>query len=182
MEQLSLQILNQPFHEATDVEALVRSGELLPGFYDEWLLTERERLRQLRLHALEALCERLTAVGRYSAAIAAGLAAVAGEPLRESAQWILMKAYVAEGNRAEAIRQFERYRNVLRAELSLEPSTELQSDLAFPTSTEAMRAPADKTQRGGRIRPISALAWLMPVVNLWGHHLVDVTAQVSPWW
>jgi DNA-binding SARP family transcriptional activator len=181
MERISWQILNQLFQDPTEVEVLVRSGELLPGFYDEWVLAERERLRQVRLHALEALCERLTAAGRYSAAIAAGLAAVAGEPLRESAQWVLIKAYLAEGNRGEAIRQFECYRNVLRAELNLEPSTELQSDLAFPTSTAAMTASADGTQVGPK-RMLSSLAWLISVMNLWGHHLVDVTAPVSPWW
>jgi DNA-binding SARP family transcriptional activator len=182
MEQLSLRILDQTSYEATEAESLIRSGELLPGFYDEWLLAERERLRQLRLHALEALCERWTAIGRYSGAIAAGLAAVAGEPLRESAQLILIKAYVAEGNRAEAVRQFERYRDVLRAELGLEPSPELQSDLVFPTSTAPMRTPTGKTQRRGRDLPLVAVTWLSPVMHLCGDYLADFTAPVSPWW
>ena len=41
---------------------------------------ERERFHQLRLHALEALCDRLTTAGRYGEAIDAGLAAVTAEP------------------------------------------------------------------------------------------------------
>ena len=39
--------------------------ELLPGWCDEWILVERESFRQLRLHALERLCERLAAERRY---------------------------------------------------------------------------------------------------------------------
>jgi len=62
------------------------SSELLPACYDDWVLAERERFRQLRLHALEALCERLTASRRYGEAIDAGLAAVCAESLRESSQ------------------------------------------------------------------------------------------------
>ncbi len=57
-------------------------GDLLPDWYDEWVLVERERLRQVRLHALEGAARRLCAQGRFDAAINAGLQAVAIEPLR----------------------------------------------------------------------------------------------------
>ena len=68
-----------------DLEQILAAGELLPDWYDEWLLIGREQFRQVRLHALESLCDRLTRRGRYGKAIELGLAAVAGEPLRESA-------------------------------------------------------------------------------------------------
>ena len=102
-------------------------GDLLPGWYDDWVLIERERIRQIRLHALEALSERLTEAGRYAQAIQAAMAAVAGEPLRESAHRALIRAYIAEGNLAEAIRQFETCRKALRSELGLEPSAQLRA-------------------------------------------------------
>ena len=57
------------------------STDLLPYWYDDWVLVERERFRQLRLRALEAMCQQLTALGRFDQALEAGLAAVAGEPL-----------------------------------------------------------------------------------------------------
>lgn len=98
------------------------SSELLPASYDDWVLLERERFRQLRLHALEALCERLTAGGRYGEAIDAGLAAVCAEPLRESSHRVLINAHLAEGNTAEARRQYKLYRQVVRDELGAEPS------------------------------------------------------------
>ena len=64
---------------------------MLPACYDDWVLVQRDRFRQLRLHALEALCERLTASGRYGEAIDAGLAAVCAEPLRESSHRVLIR-------------------------------------------------------------------------------------------
>jgi hypothetical protein len=52
---------------------------LLPGFYDDWALIERERVRQRLLHALEALSEQLAAVGRYADAIEPALLATSAE-------------------------------------------------------------------------------------------------------
>ncbi len=111
---------------AEDVDELVRAGELLPDWYDDWVMFERERLRQLRLHALEILCRRLAAAGSFGPAVDAGLAAVLGEPLRESAQRVLIEAHLAEGNRSEAIRQYNSYRVRLYAELGLQPSPSLR--------------------------------------------------------
>jgi DNA-binding SARP family transcriptional activator len=108
-----------------DVHTMTCGGELLPGWYDDWILVERERIRQLRLHALETMCMRLVQQQRLAEAILAGLSAVEGEPLRESAHRTLIKAYLAEGNCAEAVRQFRCYRELLHKELALEPSTEL---------------------------------------------------------
>jgi DNA-binding SARP family transcriptional activator len=107
------------------------AGELLPTWYDDdWVVVERERFHQLRLHALEALCDRLTTAGRYGEAIDAGLAAVAAEPLRESAHRILIKAHLAEGNQGEADRQYELCRQLLHNDLGVEPSNALRELLA----------------------------------------------------
>jgi DNA-binding SARP family transcriptional activator len=108
------------------------SGELLPGWYDDWILMERERLRQLSLHAMESLCARMTLAGRYGEAIEAGLEAVRGEPLRESAHRVLIMVHIAEGNHCEALRQYESYCRLLRTELGMAPSpslTELMNPL-----------------------------------------------------
>jgi DNA-binding SARP family transcriptional activator len=104
--------------------------ELLPGWYDEWVLVERERHRQLTLHALELLCEHLTAAGRYGAAIMAGLAAVDREPLRESAHRALVRAHLAEGNACEAIRRYRHYEELAGRELGVEPSPLMRSLLS----------------------------------------------------
>lgn len=101
--------------------------ELLPDWYEEWVFFERERLRQLCLHALEALADRLSAVGRHAEAVDAGLAAVQFERLRESAWRALIRAHLAEANRSEAIRQYRYYRRLLHEELGLQPSAELEA-------------------------------------------------------
>jgi SARP family transcriptional regulator, regulator of embCAB operon len=102
------------------------SADLLPGWYDDWVLGEAEDWRQLRLHALEALADRLVAIGRWGEAAEAAGAAVRAEPLRESANAALIRVHLAEGNQSEAVRQFERYRALLRAELGLEPTPRLR--------------------------------------------------------
>jgi DNA-binding SARP family transcriptional activator len=107
------------------IEVLIRAGELLPGWYEDWVTMDRERLRQLRLHALESLCAQLVARRDFPRAVEAGLAAVATEPLRESAHMALSTAYLAEGNRGEAVRDFQVFCELLRSELDVEPSSAL---------------------------------------------------------
>ena len=98
------------------------SLDLLPDWCDDWLVDDREGVRQLRLHALELLTAELSSKGRHSEAIQTALAAVRIEPLRETAHAALIKAHLAEGNRSEAVRQFNRFRELLSQELGIEPS------------------------------------------------------------
>lgn len=99
--------------------------DLLPGWYDDWALMERERLRQRLLHALEALSTTLLGLGRCREAVEAAMVAVTTEPLRESAQRTLIAAHLAEGNWVEAKRQFAGYRKLANVELGIEPHPSL---------------------------------------------------------
>lgn len=110
------------------------TGELLPDWYDDWVMLERERLRQLSLHALEALGEGLLGAGRLGEALEAALEAVAMEPLRESAHRLLIRIHLEEGNPAEAIREFEFCRRLFREQLDLEPSPQLAQLVASLTN------------------------------------------------
>lgn len=65
--------------------ALGDGGDLLPDWDDDWLADDRERVRQLRMHRLEGVAERLSAQGRFGLAVAAALAAVRAGAYRESA-------------------------------------------------------------------------------------------------
>jgi DNA-binding SARP family transcriptional activator len=100
--------------------------DLLPDWYDDWLLIERERYRQLRLHALEAICQALAATDSYGPAVEAGLACVAAEPLRESAHRALIEIHLSEGNRGEALRAYRLYRKIVLEQLGLVPSPAMQ--------------------------------------------------------
>ncbi|TYB51328.1 SARP family transcriptional regulator [Nonomuraea sp. PA05] len=108
-----------------DTSLAVLRGDLLPGWDEEWLLLERERLGQVRIHALEALAGRLCGLGRYLEAIEAAYAAIGEDPLRESAHAALIEVFLAEGNVAQARRQLERYTALLWAEMALRPSAGL---------------------------------------------------------
>lgn len=99
--------------------------DLLPGWYDEWVLMEREHIRQRILHALEALSRKLIQLRRCAEAVEAAMIAVSAEPLRESAQRVLIEAHLAEGNWVEGRRSFEVYRDLLARELGTRPGPEL---------------------------------------------------------
>jgi DNA-binding SARP family transcriptional activator len=111
----------------SELHALCEAGELLPDWYDDWLLVERERVRQRRLHCLETASRRLSAAGRHADAIEAGLCAIAVEPLRETGHVAVIGAHLAEGNLIEASRQYEQLRDLLRENLGTVPSAHVRT-------------------------------------------------------
>lgn len=112
---------------STESIELLGKAELLPGWYDDWLLSAQERIRQVRVCALERMAERSLAGGHVSTAIDAALAAATIEPLRESAHRLLMEGHIAAGNRAHAHRVYDRLHCRLGEELGIDPSPELKS-------------------------------------------------------
>lgn len=118
-------------HTLTDTAALLdglgllRAGDLLPGWDDEWVTLERERLRQLRLQALESSVQVLLRAQEPDVALDLALQAVKAEPLRESAYAALIRVHLAEGNVAEARRQFGVCSALLQRELGVAPSDRL---------------------------------------------------------
>lgn len=96
--------------------------DLLPSWDDDWLVVEQESHRQQRLHALETSSDELCGTGRFTEALTAALGAVRSEPLRESAHRRIIEVHLAEGNHAEALRQYDSYRRLIAHELGLPPS------------------------------------------------------------
>jgi len=113
-----------------DADLMLVSGEILPDWYDDWLVIERERFRELRAHALERLSEHLTQAGRFGRAMDVALEAVRGEPLRESAHRAVIKVSLAEGNRADAVRHYRLFAAMLYRQLGLRPSKQTDDLLA----------------------------------------------------
>jgi DNA-binding SARP family transcriptional activator len=128
------------------------TGDLLPDWDEEWVQEERECVRQVRLHALEALAAALSRAGRHADAIQTALAAIRIEPLRETAHRTLIEAHLAEGNRSEARRQFGECRRLLRKELGVEPSESVRR-LIRPEP-----APAASRVLVGRPSPVGAIS------------------------
>jgi SARP family transcriptional regulator, regulator of embCAB operon len=121
-------------------------GELLPGWYDDWVVYERARLAQLRLRALQLLAEMLTDKGDVAEALVAASAAVSIEPLHEPALRSLVGAEIADGDFSGAVRDYEAYRARVEVELGVSPSPRL----------EALVAPLLQGRRRRTGRPVVA--------------------------
>jgi DNA-binding SARP family transcriptional activator len=140
--------------------------DIVPDLGDEeWLIAERERHRQLRLHALESLSEDLIITGWHGAAVETALSVIRVDPFRESARQLLVRAYLAEGNQLEAHRQHREYRNLMRRELGMEPTDKFLklvqvSDVACPPPGCSRPAPHRQQVRppaGPRRQPVRVL-------------------------
>jgi DNA-binding SARP family transcriptional activator len=128
---LAYRILDQPSSVAIlDLAPLRQCGDLLPGWYDDWVLFERERARQLQLHVLEMVAEELIGLGRPAAALEFAMRALQMEEMRESAHRLIIRVHLSEGNVGEARRQFESCRQILRDELGIHPSAKLRDLIA----------------------------------------------------
>ncbi len=101
---------------------LLRDAELLPGWYEDWVLSEQARLRKDRLHAFQIIARESLARGDYEAAAEAAEAALELEPLYESAVGLLIQAEKQQGNNVSALRAFETYQDRLREDVGLAPS------------------------------------------------------------
>jgi hypothetical protein len=102
-----------PADAVTDTSRL--DADILPGWTAAWIAIERERFRQLRLHAVEERSLRLSAVGRYAAAIEMAEIAVKTAPSRESARRVLIEAHLAQGDVAGAVAAYDEYQELLRS-------------------------------------------------------------------
>ena len=103
----------------------VLSRDLLPAWFDDWLIVERELWNEVRLHALEALARQLLESGSSLAALEAAMAASAIEPVRESPHRLVMEIYIDEGNAGCALKHYQRYRRLLQRELCATPSARM---------------------------------------------------------
>lgn len=134
-ESFATQLLDHPSGDEPWIDDAIEAlwgGELLPGWYEDWVVFERERLAQLRLHALERMASLLTRRSDLDTALRLALAAVRTEPLRETANAVLIAVYVAEGNVSDAVHQYDVFADLLRRELGVDPSPSLAELLPVP--------------------------------------------------
>src|ERR671910_569826 len=108
-----------------DALALWRGPALADVADQSSLLAEAARLDELRLEAQETRIEGLLAAGAQARAIGELEALIARHPWRESLWGLLMLAYYRERRQAEALRSFQRAREILADELGIDPSPEL---------------------------------------------------------
>lgn len=140
-------------------------ADLLLEHSDDWILRERERHRRLYLNSLGRLMEHATQAGQHRDAIAHGQAIIRCEPLREDVHCALMQSFVAAGQRALALLQFESCRALLRKELAIAPMPDTLS-LYREIVDDALLsgAPARSDERGFREPAVGRCARTAPSI------------------
>jgi len=96
-------------------------GELLPGCYDEWVLPERERLRQRHLQALEQLLRLFEVQGDTVTAIRYAQRLIGLDPLSEDLYRRLMRLFALNNDRASALHVYHTCVTTLQREMGVDP-------------------------------------------------------------
>jgi DNA-binding SARP family transcriptional activator len=115
-------------------------GDFLAGYYDDWLLAERERLREMFLAALERLVASHKGRGEYERALAYARRLAGEDPWREEAHCEVMRLCHLLGRDAEALKQFDTCCRILKDELAALPEPEtvaLAQEIARHAALEA---------------------------------------------
>ncbi len=97
-------------------------GDLLPGYYEDWVLLERQRLAEGFLQALLQLATCLEESGDLRGALDTARRAARADPLREETVREVMRLCAASGETAAALRHYRDLERSLRAHLGLQPS------------------------------------------------------------
>jgi DNA-binding SARP family transcriptional activator len=144
--QAALRSARQPLSpdEAQALESALQLyvGDLLEGFYDDWVLQERERLQSLYLSSLVFLMRHYKAVGAYNESLSCATRILDCDPLREEIHREMMQLYLEVGQRAKAVRQYEICRHVLDTQLGLSPMEETQQLYACIVQPDSVHAPS----------------------------------------
>jgi DNA-binding SARP family transcriptional activator len=109
------------------VAAVIAERPFLPGEEGAWVEQRRAELHRIRVRALECVADLRLAIGEGALAVEAASEAVRLEPFRETSYQRLMCAHASLGNRAEALRTYERCRRLLADELGADPSAEIEA-------------------------------------------------------
>jgi DNA-binding SARP family transcriptional activator/streptogramin lyase len=141
---------------------------VLPGDDGAWVDEKRRELTQVRVRALTVLADACLHSGDASEATKWAEQVTALEPFRETGYRRLMEAHVAAGNRAEALRVYERCRRLLADELGAYPSPETEAIYRNLLEAPASRGEAatvsemsGSPRTGGRNRLALAAAALL---------------------
>ena len=102
-------------------------GDLLPGCYDDWIMPERERLRQRYQNACQKLMRVLEAQREYEAALQIGQQLLRFEPLDEGTYSALMRLHALNDDPASGRRVYQTAVATLQRELGVEPGEALRS-------------------------------------------------------
>lgn len=130
------QLAIDPSPDARRNAVALLQGPLLDGLYgqqaefEDWIVSERERLARLSLDVLEKAAEDAMRTGNPKEALALGRRIVAMDPLRDAGQMVLIRILAQQGERAAAVQQFNAHQKMLQDELGVGPGPDLQRLMA----------------------------------------------------
>jgi DNA-binding SARP family transcriptional activator len=110
-------------HAAVDLY----TGNLLPEFDDEWVIVERERLKQMQGDVLQRLISHHRAIHETAQALDLVRKALVLDPYAETAHREMMGLFYESGDRAGALAAYDRLRAQLQTDLGVEPMPETQA-------------------------------------------------------
>lgn len=123
--------------ESLEEAVALYGGELLPGCYEEWILPEREGLRDRNVELLERLTKILERERDYRAGARYAELLLRCDPLHEPTYRRLMRLYSLSGDRPRALRVYHLCATVLERELGVEPSSATRETYAALLSLES---------------------------------------------
>jgi DNA-binding SARP family transcriptional activator len=109
------------------VAATILRRPFLEGYDEPWIQSRRQLLHAERVRALDCLVDALAWNGELTLALTSAAEVVELEPYRERGYQRLIRLHSQLGDRAEALRVYERCRTLLSEELGVDPSSELMS-------------------------------------------------------
>lgn len=134
---------------ALETAAQLYCGDLAESIYSNWILSPREHLRSLYLKTLSRLMEYYERQKLYERSIAYGRQIIVMDPLREEVHRMLMRLHYQDGQRGEAIRQYETCRRLLAQELHVRPMAETDSLFECIVASQELEAtPLDSHEPG----------------------------------
>jgi DNA-binding SARP family transcriptional activator len=145
-------------------------GTAYGGAVGPFVESERTRLTELRLAAMEDRAEMLLELDRHPTVVGELFGLVRRHPLRERLRYLLMSCYVGLGRQADALAEYHDLRTALADELGIEPGDQLQRfyeqilrrrQPSRPVPPQTKREPVD-VSADGRAVPLAQLARDVP--------------------
>jgi DNA-binding SARP family transcriptional activator len=157
--------------EALEEAARLYQDDLLPGLYDEWLGTRRERLRQQFGEILGRLVSLTELAGDYPAGIRYATRLVALDPLRESSYQSLMRLHARNRDRSSALRVYHQCMRRLQRELGISPGKATLDLFDQVLKTESLPAAAVELPPSAATQPLPMIGRKMEwerLLDCWG--------------
>lgn len=125
-----LEAAQRPGDPRARAQRLFPCSELLTGWYDDWVLSCRERVHHIMVIAHDLLAEELLELGDLNLALALARCAVEADPFREPSHRLLARIHLQQGDKVEAFRVYQTFRRRSIEEFGMAPTEQFDEIVA----------------------------------------------------